>query len=73
MPEIITDANLPVIELLDDTDATEYSIGFSIPDNQMRVRFHNEKGMLSNFITDAPGGYELAQRILRAYDKLEGL
>lgn len=64
----------PEIELDDDlVEATEYSIGFSIPDNALRLRFHNEFGVLSSFETDAAGAYELAHRILRAYDKLEGL
>jgi hypothetical protein len=63
----------PVIEFVDDIDATEYSIGISIPDNEVHLQFHNEFGVLSSFITDAPGTYELAQRLLRAYDKLEGL
>lgn len=54
-------------------DATEYSIGYSVPDNAMRLQFHNEFGVLSSFQTDAAGAYELAHRILRAYDKLEGL
>lgn len=67
-------SNEPDIELDDDlVDATEYSIGYSIPDNEMRLRFHNEFGVLSSFVTDAAGAYELANRILRAYDKLEGL
>jgi len=63
-----------VIELEEEeVDATEYSIGFSIPDNEIRLQFHNEFGVLSSFVTDAAGAYELAHRILRAYDKLEGL
>jgi hypothetical protein len=61
------------IEFQDEIDATEYSIGYSIPDNEMRIRFHNEFGVLSSFVVDAPGAYEFAQRVLRAYDKLEGL
>ena len=65
----------PEIELDDDdlVDATEYSIGFSIPDNAVRIMFHNEFGVLSVFETDAAGAYEFANRILRAYDKVEGL
>lgn len=62
-----------IIELQDEVDATEYSIGYSIPDNEAILRFHNEKGVLSNFVTNAAGVYELAQRLLRAYDKLEGI
>ena len=61
------------IEVIEDIDATEYSIGFSIPDNEGCLKFHNEFGELSRFVTDAAGIYELAQRLLRAYDKLEGL
>lgn len=61
------------IEITDYNDATEYSIGFSIPDGQVNIQFHNEFGVLSSFVTDASGAYELANRILRAYDKLEGL
>jgi hypothetical protein len=63
----------PIVELIDEIDATEYSIGYNIADNEMVLNFHNERGVLSRFVTDAPGAYEMAQRILRAYDKLEGL
>lgn len=61
------------IEITDYEDATEYSIGFSIPDGQVNIQFHNEFGVLSSFVTDAAGAYEFANRVLRAYDKLEGL
>jgi hypothetical protein len=70
---IIEDGNEPIIEIEDEIDATEYSIAFSIPDNEVRLQFQNEFGVLSSFVTDASGTYELAQRLLRAYDKLEGL
>jgi hypothetical protein len=73
MAEPIKDGDEPIIELLDDIDATEYSIGYSISDNEVRVQFHNEFGVLSSFVTDSQGTYELAQRLLRAYDKLEGI
>jgi hypothetical protein len=63
----------PIIGLIDEIDATEYSIGFSIPDNEACLKFHNEFGELSRFVTDAQGVYDLAQRLLRTYDKLEGL
>jgi len=61
------------IEITDIEDATEYSIGYNIPDGEMSIRFYNEFGVLSSYVTDAAGAYELANRILRAYDKLEGL
>jgi hypothetical protein len=73
MPEVEKDDDEEIIEFQDDIAATEYSIGYSIPDNEMRIQFHNEFGVLSSFVTDAPGAYEFAQRVLRAYDKLEGI
>lgn len=53
--------------------ATAYTIGYSIPDNEARIQFHNEFGVLSSFVGDAEAIYDFAQRLLRAYDKLEGL
>jgi hypothetical protein len=63
----------PVVVEIEDVEATEYTIGYSINDNAMRLQFYNEVGVLSSFVTDASGAYELANRILRAYDTLEGL
>lgn len=54
-------------------EVDQYSIDISIPDNEMRILFHTEFGAVSSFVINAPGGYEFAQRILRAYDKLEGI
>jgi hypothetical protein len=62
-----------VIELLDDTEATTYNINININDNEMCINFINAKGVLASLVTDAPGAYDLASRILRAYDKLEGI
>jgi hypothetical protein len=69
----IKDGDEPIIALVDEIDATEYSIAFSIPDNEIVLKFHNEAGVLSNFVTDSQGTYDLAQRLLRVYDRLEGL
>jgi hypothetical protein len=69
----IEDGNEPIIQLIDEIDATTYSIGFSIPDNEVILKFHNERGVLSSFVADSQSIYDLAQRLLRAYDKLEGL
>ena len=65
-------------ELLDkmldeDAEATEYTIETSQDNGVMRIRFHNEDGLLSSLTTDSAGAYEFAQRILRSYDILEGL
>lgn len=73
MAEEIDDGDEPVFTFIDEIDATEYSIGTDIDSNQGCLKFHNEFGELSRFITDAAGIYELAQRLLRAYDKLEGI
>ena len=72
MPEI-EEGNEPIIELIDEVDATEYSIGFSLDNNDACLKFHNEFGVLSIFMMDSQGVYDLAQRLLRVYDKLEGL
>jgi hypothetical protein len=64
---------IPIIELMEDIDATEYSIGFNLHDGEARVQFHNEFGVLSSFVTDSQGVYDFAQRLLRVYDQMEGL
>ena len=69
----VKDGDEPIIALVDEVDATAYSVGFSIPDNEMVLKFHNEFGVLSNFVTNSQGTYDLAQRLMRVYDKLEGL
>jgi len=61
------------VELFIDADATEYSIGLDTASGEARLRFYNEFGMLSSFVSDSTGIYDLAQRLLRAYDKLEGI
>ena len=71
-PEIKIDEEL-LMELLDETEAVEYTIETNIDDGAFRLQFHNEAGVLSSFTTDSGGAYDLAQRILRGYDKLEGL
>ena len=73
MTQAIKDEELLVELLNDDMDATEYSININIDEGCMRIQFHDEDGLLSTFTTDSYGGYEFAQRVLRAYDKLEGL
>jgi hypothetical protein len=67
------DGDEPIIFITDEIDATEYSIGLSRTDNEMILKFHNKIGVLSVFVTDSQGAYDLAQRLLGAYDKLEGL
>lgn len=74
MPELLEEDEELVIGLdAEPTEVDQYSIDISIPDNEMRIQFHTEFGPVSSFVIDAPGGYEFAQRILRAYDKLEGI
>lgn len=68
----ITAADLAAL-IEEDAVATEYSIETNIDDNKMRFQFHNEEGLLSTYTMDAPEAYLMAQRILRGYDKLEGI
>jgi hypothetical protein len=65
--------DVPTVDVIDDIEAATYTIGTDIDGNEARVAFHNHFGILSTFTTDAAGLYEFAQRLLRAYDKLEGL
>lgn len=78
MPDVIEHSELEddeaVIEVEENVDADEYGIGFDIDNNSGRIQFYDENGVvLSRFITDAAGIYDFAQRLLRAYDKLEGI
>lgn len=70
-------ADEPEVQIEFDDDALRadaYGIAISTPDNEMRIRFYDaEENVLSDFIVDAAGAYEFAQRILRSYDQLEGL
>jgi hypothetical protein len=71
--EIEVDEGL-LMELLDESEAAEYTIRTNINDGAFCLQFHNEDGtLLSSFTTDSTGAYDLAQRILRGFDKLEGL
>lgn len=63
-----------IIQLEDALEAEAYGITIHPPDNAFRLRFYDDDGaVLSTYTTDAAGAYELASRILRGYDKLEGL
>jgi hypothetical protein len=73
MPDVLGEDEELLIELIDDDEATEYSLDTNIKDGAFRLQFHNEKGVLSSFTTDSSGAYELAHRILRSFDKLEGI
>lgn len=72
--ELEDDADEAVVEVEENVDADEYGIGIDIDNNSGRIQFYDENGVvLSRFVTDAPGLYDFAQRLLRAYDKLEGI
>lgn len=62
------------LEEVVDVEADAYGINYNIDEGAFRLQFYDEDGgVLSSFTTDAAGAYELAQRILRGYDKLEGI
>jgi hypothetical protein len=55
-------------------EAHEYGISTNVDDNTFRLQFYDEdRNVLSSFVSDAADAYTLAQRILRAYDILEGI
>lgn len=62
---------------LDETlEADQYCIGTDIDAGLMRLQLHSAEegvGLLGSLTVDSAGAYELAHRILRGYDKLEGL
>jgi hypothetical protein len=72
LPEIEMSEAL-LMEMLAESEATEYTIETNLNDGAFRLQFHNEDGILSSYTTDAQGAYDLAQRIMRSYDKLEGI
>lgn len=62
------------LEFIDDIEADEYTIMTSIPNNEMQISFVNSNGdLLSQFTCEAADAYLFATRILKAYDKLEGI
>lgn len=72
--KILGEDDLPILELTDEEmEATGYDIAVSVSDNEMRIQHCNDLGVISYLVLDAAGAYELAHRILRGYDKLEGL
>jgi hypothetical protein len=75
MPNDFVDIEEPEYDDEDeDIDACGYSIGYNIEENEMRIRFHSHlHGVLSSLTVKADEAYDFAQRILSAYDKLEGL
>jgi hypothetical protein len=62
------------LEFIDDIEADEYTIMTSIPNNEMQISFVNADGdVLSTFTCEAADAYLFATRIMKAYDKLEGI
>ncbi len=67
------DGLMKVVTLLEGNEATEYSIATDVKAGECKLEFFNEYGSLSTFIGGPDEIYSMAQRLLRAYDKLEGL
>lgn len=59
--------------MIEDNEATEYSIATDVTACECKLEFFNEGGTLSTFIGGPDEIYSLATRLLKAYDKLEGL
>jgi hypothetical protein len=54
-------------------EATDYSIGTDIDSGLLIVRFYQDDDILSSMVLDSAGAHDLARRIMRGYDILEGL
>lgn len=54
-------------------EASEAHTEINVDQGLARIQFANEEGVLSSLTTDSAGLYDLAQQLLRAYDRLEGL
>lgn len=54
-------------------EATGYTIGTNIDNNEARLMLHDHGKIIGSMILEGAELYELAHRLLRAYDELEGL
>lgn len=54
-------------------EATDYEIAVDVPGGEMMILFKNEVGVLSTHVMQSHEVYAFAQRMLRGYDRLEGL
>lgn len=57
----------------DPVEATDYEIAVDVPSGEMMILFKNEVGVLSTHVMQSHEAYAFAQRMLRGYDRLEGL
>lgn len=56
------------------TVATGYEIAICPAENEMRIMFRNEAGeIISSYVCNAANAYEMASKMLKGYDKLEGI
>jgi hypothetical protein len=54
--------------------ATGYEVMICVPENEMRILFRNQQGeVVSSYICDAADAYQMASKILKGYDRLEGI
>lgn len=69
------EAGIALCDIEDDEGdiATDYEIQISEPDREMRIVHRDEDGVISSMILTSDEAYTYAHRILRGYDKLEGL
>lgn len=57
----------------DPVEANDYEIAVDVPGGEMMILFRNDIGVLSTHVMPSHEAYAFAQRILRGYDKIEGL
>lgn len=63
------------VDLDNDTGeiATDYAIDIDMASNEMRIQHCDEDGVICTQVLTAPEAYTYAQKILRGYDRLEGI
>lgn len=63
----------PSPKVVDPTEANDYEIAVDVPGGEMMILFKNDTGVLSTHVMSSHEAYTFAQRMLRGYDRIEGL
>jgi hypothetical protein len=58
---------------VDPVEATDYEIAVDVPGGEMMILFKNNIGVLSTHVMSSHEAYTFAHRMLRGYDRIEGL
>lgn len=63
-----------IVNTPEGVEADGYRVSVNVPDGELRLVLCDKAGKaISQYTCEAQEGYTLAQKILRGYDKLEGI